>query len=155
VTPRFPNTLIDMPDFATDSAAAVPPPHTPFRDSIAWEAMEYIGLAPDDIDLAEVYDLSTALELDWYENLGLCMEGEAEKLMRDGETALGGRIPVNPSGGLASFGEAVPAQALAQVCEVTWQLRGQASGRQVENPKVGLTVNQGLFGHGSSVILTR
>jgi acetyl-CoA acetyltransferase len=155
VTPRFPNTLIDMPDFATDSAAAVPPPEVPFRDSIAAAAYEEAGVGPDDLDVAEVYDLSTALELDWYENIGLCKEGEAEKLLRDGDTTLGGRIPVNPSGGLACFGEAVPAQAIAQVCEVTWQLRGQAEGRQVEDAKVGLTINQGLFGHGSSVILTR
>ena len=65
--------------------------------------------------------------------------------MRDGETTIGGRIPVNPSGGLACFGEAVPAQALAQVCELTWQLRGQAEGRQVENARVGITANQGLL----------
>jgi acetyl-CoA acetyltransferase len=105
------------------------------------------------VDLAEVYDLSTALELDWYENVGLCKPGEAEKLIRDGVTALGGRVPVNASGGLASFGEAVPAQAIAQVCELTWQLRGQATGRQVEGARVGLAVNQGLFGHGSSLLV--
>ena len=63
-------------------------------------------------------------------------------------------MPVNPSGGLACFGEAIPAQALAQVCEVTWQLQGRADGRQVDGARVGLTVNQGLFGHGSSVILS-
>ena len=80
---------------------------------------------------------------------------EAESLLRAGETTIGGRIPVNPSGGLACFGEAVPAQALAQVCELTWQLRGQAEGRQVEGARVGITANQGLFGHGSSVILSR
>ena len=72
--------------------------------------------------------------------------------MRDGATSLGGRVPVNPSGGLASFGEAVPAQAIAQVCELAWQLRGQAGERQVANAKAGITANQGLFGHGSSVI---
>jgi acetyl-CoA acetyltransferase len=155
VTPRFPSTVIDLPAFATDSAASVPPPELPFRDSIAAAAYEEAGLGPEDLDLAEVYDLSTALEFDWYESIGLCKEGEAEKLLRDGDTTLGGRIPVNPSGGLACFGEAVPAQAIAQVCEVTWQLRGQANGRQVENANVGLTINQGLFGHGSSVILTK
>ena len=65
-------------------------------------AYEEAGLGPDDLDLAEVYDLSTALELDWYENIGLCKpEGEAEKLLHDGDTTIGGRIPVNPSGGLA------------------------------------------------------
>jgi acetyl-CoA acetyltransferase len=155
VSPRFPNTVIEMPNFATDSAAAVAVPERSFRDSIAAAAYEESGIGPEDLSLAEVYDLSTALELDWYENIGLCKTGEAERLLADGDTTLGGRVPVNPSGGLACFGEAVPAQALAQVCEITWQLRGQASGRQVENAKVGITVNQGLFGHGSSVLLAR
>lgn len=155
VTPRFPNTVIEMPNFATDSAAAVGPPELPFRDSVAAEAYEQAGIGPEDLDVAEVYDLSSALELDWYENIGLCKAGEAEKLLHDGDTTIGGRIPVNPSGGLACFGEAVPAQALAQVCELVWQLRGQASGRQVDSARVGLTANQGLFGHGSSVIVKR
>ena len=111
--------------------------------------------------MAEVYDLSTALELDWYEDLGFCEPERPSKLLRDGVTTLGGRLPVNPSGGLACFGEAVPAQALAQVCELTWQLRGQAGDRQAigpdsgDTPKVGITANQGLFGHGSSVLLIR
>jgi acetyl-CoA acetyltransferase len=155
VTPSYPNAVIEMPDFATDSAAAVPAGPVTFRDAIAQGAYAEAGLGPDDLDLAEVYDLSTALELDWYENIGLCGPGEAEKLVHDGATTIGGRIPVNPSGGLACFGEAVPAQALAQVCEVAWQLRGAAGERQVEAARVGLTVNQGLFGHGSSVILAR
>ena len=72
-----------------------------------------------------------------------------------GATTIGGRIPVNASGGLASFGEAIPAQAIAQVCELSWQLKGQATGRQVEGATVGVTANQGLFGHGSSVIVAR
>jgi acetyl-CoA acetyltransferase len=154
-TPRYPNTIIEMPNFASDSAAVTAPPALSFRDSIAAAAYDEAGVGPDDLDLAEVYDLSSALELDWYENIGLCKEGEAEKLLRDGDTTLGGRVPVNPSGGLACFGEAIPAQAIAQVCELAWQLRGQATGRQVEGAKVGLTVNQGLFGHGSSVIVTK
>ncbi len=153
VTPRYPNTVIEMPNFATDSAVGVSLPDVPFRDSIARGAYEQAGLGPEDLDFAEVYDLSTALELDWYENIGLCKPGDAEQLLREGDTTLGGRIPVNPSGGLASFGEAVPAQAIAQVCELTWQLRGQADGRQVEGARVGLAVNQGLFGHGSSLLL--
>jgi acetyl-CoA acetyltransferase len=156
VTPRFPNTVIEMPNFATDSSAALAPPALTFRDSIAAAAYEESGLGPEDMSLAEVYDLSSALELDWYENIGLCKAGEAERLINDGDTALGGKgVTVNPSGGLACFGEAVPAQAIAQVCEVTWQLRGQAGARQVENATAGVTVNQGLFGHGSSVVLSR
>jgi acetyl-CoA acetyltransferase len=154
VSPTFPQTVIEMPNFSTDSAASVAPPAVGFRDAIAQGAYEQAGLGPDDLDLAEVYDLSSALELDWYENIGLCKEGEAERLIRDGDTQIGGRIPVNPSGGLACFGEAIPAQAIAQVCELTWHLRGQAGDRQVEGAKVGLTINQGLFGHGSSVIVT-
>jgi acetyl-CoA acetyltransferase len=154
VTPRFPNAVIEMPNFATDSAVAAAPADLTFRDSIAHAAYEEAGIGPDELSLAEVYDLSTALELDWYENIGLCKEGEAERLLRDGDTTIGGRIPVNPSGGLACFGEAVPAQAIAQVCEVTWQLRGQAGDRQVEGARCGITVNQGLFGHGSAVLLS-
>ena len=154
VTPTFPNTVMDMPNLSTDSSAVAGVPERTFKESIAHAAYEEAGLGPEDVSLAEVYDLSTALELDWIEDLALCKRGEAETLLRAGDTTLGGRIPVNPSGGLACFGEAVPAQALAQVCEVTWQLRGQATGRQVENAKVGITANQGLFGHGSSVLLS-
>ena len=155
VTPTYPSTVIDLPDLATDSAAVVGEPPRAFKASIAHAAYEEAGIGPEDLSLAEVYDLSTALELDWCEDIGLCGPGEAEGLLRDGATQIGGRIPVNPSGGLACFGEAVPAQAIAQVCEVTWQLRGQATGRQVEGATAGITANQGLFGHGSSVLLTR
>jgi acetyl-CoA acetyltransferase len=153
VTPSYPNPIIEMPNFATDSAAGIGglPDHG-FKESIARRAYDEAGVGPDDLDLAEVYDLSTALELDWYEQIGICGEGEAEKLVRDGETTIGGRIPVNPSGGLACFGEAVPAQAIAQVCEIAWQLRGAAGERQVDGAHVGLSINQGLFGHGSAVI---
>ncbi len=151
VTPRFASYEVEMPDIATDSAAAVEA-HS-FRSSIARRAYEEAGVGPRDLSLAEVYDLAASLELDWYEYLGLCEPGGAEALLRSGATRLGGRIPVNPSGGLACFGEAVPAQALAQVCELVWQLRGEAGERQVANARVGITANQGLFGHGSSVIV--
>jgi acetyl-CoA acetyltransferase len=154
VTPTFPQTVIDMPLLSTDPTSAVSPADLTFKQSIGAAAYEEAGIGPEDVSLAEVYDLSTALELDWVEDLALCKPGEAEQLLRAGDTTIGGRIPVNPSGGLACFGEAVPAQALAQVCEVTWQLRGQAEGRQVEDAKVGITANQGLFGHGSSVLLS-
>ena len=155
VTPQFPQTVIEMPNFSTDSASGAGIPDTPFKDSITQQAYEEAGLGPEDMSLAEVYDLSSALELDWYENIGLCKPGEAERLLNDGDTTVGGRIPVNPSGGLSCFGEAVPAQAIAQVCELAWQLRGQAGDRQVEGARVGVTANQGLFGHGSSVIVKR
>ncbi|MEU3795101.1 lipid-transfer protein [Streptomyces fructofermentans] len=155
VTPRYPSTVLDLPDIATDSSAGAEPPEETFRASITRAAYEEAGVGPEDLSLAEVYDLSTALELQWYEDLGLCGDGEAAKLLSEGATAPGGRVPVNVSGGLASFGEAVPAQALAQVCELTWQLRGTAGDRQVAGARVGITANQGLFGHGSSVIAVR
>ena len=114
-----------MPNFATDSAAVVARRRSArSRRRSPHAAYEEAGIGPEDLSLAEVYDLSTALELDWYEDIGLCKPGEAEKLLRDGDTTIGGRVPVNPSGGLACFGEAVPAQAIAQVCELMWQLAG-------------------------------
>ncbi|WP_280266653.1 lipid-transfer protein [Nocardia wallacei] len=155
VTPTFPKTVLDLPDFATDSAVAVHAPPRAFRSAIAHAAYEEAGIGPADLSFAEVYDLSTALELDWYEDIGLCDVGGAEELLRSGATTLGGRVPVNPSGGLACFGEAIPAQAIAQVCELTWQLRGRADGRQVDDARAGIAVNQGLFGHGSAIIATR
>lgn len=155
VTPRYPQAVLELPDIATDSTAAVAVPEVGFKDSIAAESYRQAGVEPSDVDVAEVYDLSTALELDWYEHLGLCARGEAEALLRSGATEIGGRVPVNPSGGLSSFGEAIPAQAIAQVCELTWQLRGQATNRQVDGATVGVTANQGLFGHGSSVVVVR
>jgi acetyl-CoA acetyltransferase len=139
----------------TGAAGGAARPAQPFRAALPRKAYEEAGVSPKDVSLAEVYDLSTALELDWIEDLQLCERGDAARLTREGATRIGGRIPVNASGGLACFGEAVPAQAIAQVCELTWQLRGQAGTRQVANAKVGITANQGLFGHGSSVIVTR
>jgi len=151
VTPTFPSAIVEMPDLANDSAVTGAP--QAFRAALPRRAYEEAGIGPKDVSLAEVYDLSTALELDWIEDLQLCERGRAAALTREGATRIGGRIPVNPSGGLACFGEAVPAQALAQVCELTWQLRGQAGERQVQGARVGITANQGLFGHGSSVIV--
>ena len=154
VTPTFPNTVIDMPLLATEASPDGSVPERTFKQSLADAAYDEAGIGPSDVDVAEVYDLSTALELDWMEDLRLRHRQAADNL-RAGETTIGGRIPVNPSGGLACFGEAVPAQALAQVCELTWQLRGRATGRQVEGARVGIAANQGLFGHGSAVILSR
>jgi len=155
VTPTFASSVVEMPDIATDSAAADGIDGHSYRGSLAVKAYEEAGIGPEDVDFAEVYDLSTALELDWIEDLQLADRGEAAKLLRQGDTCVGGKIPVNASGGLACFGEAVPAQAIAQICELTWQLRGQAGDRQIAGAKVGITANQGLFGHGSSVIVRR
>jgi acetyl-CoA acetyltransferase len=118
-------------------------------------ALERAGIDPKDLSFAEVYDLSEAMELDWMENIGICKNGEAEKLLREGATTLGGRIPINPSGGVASFGEAVPAKALLKACELVTQLRGAAGPRQIKKAKVGLAVNQGLADSVSCVIMVK
>lgn len=96
VTPVYPRTVPDLPDIGTDSAlaAAPPEPAAAFRSAVVRAAYEEAGIGPEDLDLdmdlAEVHDLSTALELDWYEDLGLCRRA-GRKLLRDGATALGGR----------------------------------------------------------------
>ena len=151
VTPTFASAVIEMPDIATDSAVAMEA-HS-FRAALPKKAYEEAGIGPEDVSVAEVYDLSTALELDWIEDLMLCPRGDAAAMLRAGDTTIGGRLPVNPSGGLACFGEAVPAQAIAQVVELTRQMQGRCGERQVEGARVGITANQGLFGHGSSVIV--
>lgn len=115
--------------------------------------LEEAAISSADLSLVELYDISSVAELDWYEHIGLCEPGDAEKLLRSGATRLGGRIPVNVSGGLASFGEAVAAQALAQVCELTWQLRGQCGARQVEGARIALAVSDGMYGHVASIVL--
>jgi len=124
-------------------------------------AYEMAAIGPEDIDVAEVHDAFSIAELLYYEALGFCGRGEAKKLINEGTTQIGGRIPVNPSGGLISKGHPVGATGLAQVAEIVWQLRGQAGGRQVKDAKVGIThcTGGGIFGldHGacSIHILTR
>ncbi len=108
VTPTYPQSMLELPDIATDSTAVVPAPELGFKDSITHAAYEEAGIGPEDLSLAEVYDLSTALELDWYEHIGLCKRGDAEALLRSGDTTIGGRIPVNTSGGLPASARRFP-----------------------------------------------
>ena len=98
----------------------------------------------DDLDLVELHDCFATAEILHYENLGLCGEGEAGRLIDEGETAHGGRIPVNVSGGLLSKGHPLGATGVANVYEVSTHLRGEAGKRQVEGAKVGLTHVIGL-----------
>ena len=102
-------------------------------------AYEMAGLGPDDIDLIELHDCFATAEIVHYENLGLCKDGEAGRLIDSGATNLGGKIPVNVSGGLLSKGHPLGATGIANVYEVTTHLRGEAVGRQVAGAKIGLT----------------
>ncbi|MAZ45103.1 MAG: thiolase [Gammaproteobacteria bacterium] len=108
------------------------------------EAYEMAGLGPDEIDLVELHDCFATAEILHYENLGLCEKGEAGKLIDDGEVELGGRIPVNVSGGLLSKGHPLGATGIANIYEVTTHLRGEAGQRQVEGARIGMTHVIGL-----------
>ncbi|MYJ74912.1 MAG: thiolase family protein [Gammaproteobacteria bacterium] len=107
-------------------------------------AYEMAGVGPDDVDLIELHDCFATAEILHYENLGLCEDGEAGRLIDDGEVALGGRIPVNVSGGLLSKGHPLGATGIANIYEVSTHLRGAAGQRQVEGARIGLTHVIGL-----------
>ncbi len=117
------------------------------------KAMEKAAIGPEGIDLIELQDNTVYYELSFPEEWGFCKPGEAEHLLESGETLPTGKLPINPSGGFISFGEATTAQGLFQICELGWQLRGDAGGRQVANAKVGLAQTLGLGGNGSASIL--
>jgi len=112
----------------------------------AKKVYEQSGLGPEDVDVIELHDCFTANEILTYEALGLCKEGEAEKLIEEGNNTYGGKWVTNPSGGLLSKGHPLGATGLAQCTELVWQLRGQAGERQVEGAKVALQHNLGLGG---------
>lgn len=104
----------------------------------ARNAYEMAGVGPQDVDLAEVHDAAAIAEVIYYEALGFCEAGEGLSLLERGETSIGGRIPVNPSGGLLCRGHPLGATGVAQIVEIMWQLTGEAGARQVEGAKIGL-----------------
>ncbi|HSV84735.1 MAG TPA: thiolase family protein [Ramlibacter sp.] len=123
---RFETTPVDMTEAEITARAAR-------------MAYEQAGVGPQDLSLLEVHDAFTISELLYYEALGLCDRGDAERLLESGATALGGRVPVNPSGGLIAKGHPPGATGVAQVVEVCEQLQGRAGARQVANARIGLT----------------
>lgn len=118
---------------------------TPAPARAARLAYERAGLGPEDLDVVELHDAAAPAELILYEELRLCGEGEGPELLRSGATTLGGRLPVNPSGGLLSKGHPVGATGCAQLVELTEQLRGRAGARQVEGARVALAENAGGY----------
>jgi len=117
----------------------------------AERAYKMAGVKPDDVSLAEVHDCFTIAEIIISEDLGFFKKGEGGKAVGSGITAVGGKKPINASGGLKSKGHPVGATGVAQVVEIVHQLRGEAGGRQVKNAKIGLTQNMGGSG-GSAVV---
>jgi acetyl-CoA acyltransferase len=110
----------------------------------ARQAYQMAGVGPEDIDLVELHDCFATAEILHYENLGLCGEGEAGKMIDEGATALGGKVPVNVSGGLLSKGHPLGATGIANLFEVSTHLRGEAGKRQVAGARLGLTHVIGL-----------
>jgi acetyl-CoA C-acetyltransferase len=123
----------------------------PAAVAAAESAFEQAGLGPEDLDLAEVHDCFTIAEIVATEDIGICAAGEGGPLMRSGATRLGGRIPVNASGGLKAGGHAIGATGIGQVYEIVTQLRGEAGPRQVPDARVGLAHNVGGVGGTCSV----
>jgi len=119
-------------------------------------AYEQAGIGPSDVHVVELHDASAPAELIHYENLGLYAPGDAPKLIRSGDTDIGGRISVNPSGGLLSRGHPVGATGVAQIVELTQHLRGQAGARQRPGAKVALAENNGgqLAGDSAVALVT-
>lgn len=111
--------------------------------AVARRAYAEAGIQPSDIDLAEVHDATAIAEIEATEALGLVERGGGGPFAASGATALGGRVPVNPSGGLCSRGHPVGATGVAQLCELTWQLRGTCGARQVPGARIGVAENHG------------
>ena len=119
------------------------------------KALAMAGAAPTDLDFVELQDNTVYYELAFPEDWGLCKPGEAESLVRAGETLPTGRLPINPSGGFLCFGEATTAMGVFQVCEMAWQLRGEAGPRQVPDARLALAQTLGLGGNATAVVLAR
>jgi acetyl-CoA acyltransferase len=129
--------LVSGTDRGQDTPGAV--------ERAADRAYEQAGIGPDEVDVVELHDAAAPAELITYEELGLCGPGEGPKLIASGETALGGRVPVNTSGGLLSKGHPIGATGCGQIVELVDQLRGRAGDRQVEGARVALGENGGGF----------
>jgi acetyl-CoA acetyltransferase len=112
-------------------------------DRTAEKAYQAAGVGPEDIDVAEVHDATAFGELRASEGLGFCKPGEGGVFAEQGHSRIGGKLPINPSGGLECKGHPVGATGAAQIAELVWQLRGEAGKRQVQNARVALAENGG------------
>lgn len=121
--------------------------------SASRQAYEKAGIGPDDIDVLELPDNSSWHYLQYLETCGFCGEGEADRMLREGQTQIGGKLAVCPSGGFSSFGEAIGAQAVWQVVEASNQLRGRCGERQVPNARIAMTQTYGLMGNSGTTIM--
>jgi len=150
-TMQFGDPQIRVPEVSTNAL-----PTVPFTSEVTLavrRAFELAGMGPTEIDFVELQDNSVGQELFMPEAWGLAEPGECDRLVEADETYPGGRLPINPSGGFQSFGEATTAMGLFQVAQATWQLRGEAGPRQVQGAKTCLLQTLGLGGNGTAIIL--
>jgi acetyl-CoA C-acetyltransferase len=157
---EFTDSPVDLvaTSLATDTMYSHTKPGFGYQDAptrAAELAYQSAGVGPHDIDVAELHDCFTVAELLAYEDLGFCPRGESSKWLRSGAPALGGALPCNPSGGLLSKGHPIGATGVAQMCEIFWQVRGEAADRQVDGARLGLTHNVGGNGQVCCVNLAR
>lgn len=151
---------LDTPDIKVRASAVVTAKaHNPTElvaVTASRKAYEIAGLGPEDLDVVELHDATAPAELIHYENIGLCAPGEAVKLLRSGDTAIGGRIPVNPSGGLMSRGHPIGATGTGQIIELVHHLRGTAGKRQTPGARVAMAENNGgqLAGDSAVAVVT-
>jgi acetyl-CoA acetyltransferase len=128
---------------------------TSLTERAARHAYETAGIEPSDVNIVECQDTDAASELFAYRDLGLCAAGDEAKLLHSGDTALGGAVPVNPSGGLLSKGEPLGASGLGQIHELVQQLRGRSGVRQVDGARCGVGHVMGAGHNASVVVVTR
>ncbi|WP_067440038.1 lipid-transfer protein [Nocardioides jensenii] len=129
------------------------PPSTSEVAGAVEAALAQAGVERKDVDLIELADNTAWHVLAWPEQFGFLEPGEADWMLEHDELGIGGKLPINPSGGFLSFGEATTAQGVLQVCELTWQMRGQGAERQVPDARVGVSAVLGLGANGASIVL--
>lgn len=149
-TGRFGDPAVRIPTVSMTVGSAG---HTSEVSGAVATALGSAGMGPADIDVLEMADNTAWHVLAWPELLGFLEPGQADWMIEHDELGPDGKLPINPSGGFLSFGEATTAQGVLQVCELAWQLRGQAEGRQVPGARVGQTAVLGLGANGASIVL--
>ena len=150
-TGQFGDPAMRIPTVSSNVRPGVP--HTSEVVTAVRRACDAAGIGPEDIDLLEMADNTAWHVLAWPEFFGFYEAGKGDWMLNNGQLAIDGQLPINPSGGFLSFGEATTAQGVLQICELTWQLRRQAEGCQVAGAKVGMSAVLGLGANGAAVIL--
>lgn len=139
--------------FVPAASAPAKTSYPPLAERAAQSAYKMAGIGPEEINVAEIQDVDAGSEIIYSESLGFCPIGEGGPRALRGETSIGGRIPINVSGGILSRGEPVGASSLGQIVEITRQLRGDAGHNQVEGAKVALSHSEGAGGNSCVTIL--